>query len=85
MSFNNVGPVTTISPGATHYWWFTRNGGANFGEQHGGADVKTPGAQLVADNQGKKIENNGTVSYHLSIRNADALPALYNLQGGGSV
>jgi len=82
MAFNNSGPVTSIAPGQTHRWWYSYGG--NLGFQHAGADVKTPGAELMAFEQSKKIENNGSVTYFVSIRNLGSLPALYNLQGGGA-
>jgi len=82
MAFNNVGPVTTISPGATLRWWYSW--GSDHGFQNAGADIKTPGAQLIAFDQGKKIENNGSVTYLVSIRNVDSVPCLHNLQGGGA-
>jgi hypothetical protein len=83
MSFNNVGPTTSISPGATVYWRYSYGGDHGF--QHAGANVKTPGSELRAFDQGKKIEPNGSVSYFVSIRNAGGYPALHNLQGGGAV
>ncbi len=83
MAFSNVGPVTSIAPGATHRWWYSYGGDHGF--QHAGADVKTPGAELIAFDQSKKIEDNGSVTYFASIRNVGPVPALYNLQGGGAV
>ena len=83
MAFNNVGTPVTIAPGATHSWWYAW--GANFGFQHAGADIKTPGGPLVSFNQSKKMESNGSITYFVDIRNAGSLPVLYNLQGGGAV
>ncbi|MEI9909710.1 MAG: hypothetical protein WDO71_08540 [Bacteroidota bacterium] len=83
MAFNNVGTPITIVAGATHGWWYTRGG--NFGFQHAGADVKTPGGPLISFNQGKKMENNGSITYVVDIKNTGSLPVLYNLQGGGAV
>jgi len=86
MAFGNLGPPTTISPGQTHAWIYWRDGGhTNFGEQHAGPDIKTPGAELISFNQGKKFERNGEVNYFVSIKNIGDVPCLYNLQGGGSV
>lgn len=83
MAFSNVGPVTSIAPGQTLRWWYSYGGDRGF--QHAGGDVKTPGAELIADDQSKKNENNGSVTYFVSIRNAGVFPALHNLQGGGAV
>ncbi len=83
MAFTNVGPVTLIAPGQTITWWYSYGG--NFGFQHAGADVRTPGAELIAFDQSKRIENNGSVTYFVRVRNAGTLPALHNLQGGGAV
>lgn len=82
MAFNNLGPVTSIAPGAVHRWWYVRGG--DFGFQHAGADVKTPGAELIAFDQSKMIDSGGGIVYHVSIRNIGSVPALYNLQGGGA-
>lgn len=82
MAFNNVGPLTTIAPGATHRWWYTFGGDRGF--QHAGGDLKTPGGDLIAFDQSKKMENNGSITYFVSIRNIGSVPALYNLQGGGA-
>ncbi|SOD95200.1 hypothetical protein [Spirosoma fluviale] len=83
MAFNNFLTPVTLAPGATHNWWYTR--GADFGFQHAAADIKTPGGPLIAFDQGKKKENNGSTTYFVSIRNIGPVPVLYNLQGGGAV
>jgi hypothetical protein len=83
MAFNNLGTVTTIATGATHYWTYWRNNHDNFGTQMATADVKSPGATLVAKEQGKRIENNGQVDYTVAIHNNGGVACLYNLQGGG--
>jgi hypothetical protein len=85
VSFNNLGPPTTIAPGATQSWWFIRNGGEDFGAQYAGPNVTTPGTELVASDQGKQKNSDGTTTYYCTIRNVGSLPCLYNLQGGGFV
>jgi hypothetical protein len=82
MAFNNVGPVTSIDPGATQVW--TYSWGGDHGFQQAGADIKTPGAELIAVDEGKKIEDGGGVTYFVSIRNVGPVRCLYNLQGGGA-
>ncbi|MDP4261156.1 MAG: hypothetical protein Q8941_01380 [Bacteroidota bacterium] len=82
MSFNNAGPVTSIAPGATLRWSYSW--GSDHGFQHAGADIKTPGAELVAFEQGKKMENNGSINYFVNIKNVGTVTCLHNLQGGGA-
>jgi len=84
MSFNNLGPVTSIASGSTQRWWYRRSGGSNYGFQNAGADIKTPGAELTGFDQSKLMENDGSTTYHVSIRNSGSVPCLYNLQGGGA-
>jgi hypothetical protein len=83
MAFNNVGAQTWIAPGQSHYWWFTRNNGQDFGTQYGAPDIKTPDANLRVTDQTKEITHEGSVVYHCSIINVGSMWALYNLQGGG--
>ena len=89
MAFNNVGPLTYITGGGVHYWWYDRGGG-DFGYQHAGPDIKTPNygpPELIADEQGKAKWNTGYTQYYVRIRNVSGAPTncFYNLQGGGAV
>jgi len=87
-----IGAVTSIEPGATQRWWYrpairiglSEWSGLDLGLQHAGARVLTPGAELLAFDQSKKMENDGSFTYMVSIRNVSAFPALYNLEGGGA-
>jgi hypothetical protein len=88
MAFNNVGPLTYITGGATHYWWYDRGGG-DAGFQHAGAEMRTPNAgppRLNALDQGKAKWNNGYTQYYVTIQNVSpaATNCWYNLQGGGA-
>jgi len=85
VAFNNVGPPTTISAGASQYWWFTRNNGEDFGAQYGAPDIKTPGTELIVMDEGKQKNADGSTTYYCTIKNVGTLPCLYNLQGGGFV
>jgi hypothetical protein len=86
VAFSNLGPVTSIGPGQTQRWFYVRNGGADFGFQHAAADIKTPNCELLAFDQSKILNANGTVTYFVSIRNTNSqIACLYNLQGGGAV
>ncbi|MCU1265504.1 MAG: hypothetical protein JWM21_1822 [Acidobacteria bacterium] len=83
MAFNDLGPITSINPGETQTWWYTRGG--DFGFQHAGGQIRTPGGDLIAFDQRKKMEFDGGITYFVSIRNIGPVPCLYNLQGGGAV
>jgi hypothetical protein len=82
MSFNNFGQVMTIAPGQTLpivYWFNDGDHGAQFAMP----DIKTPGATLMAYDQGKVISDRGAVSYSVTIRNDGNVDCRFNLQGGG--
>jgi len=86
VAFNNLGPDTTIGPNVTLRWFYFLNGGADLGLQHAGANIKTPGCELINFDQSKILNANGTTTYFVSIRNANpTLACLHNLQGGGHV
>jgi hypothetical protein len=89
VSFSNVGPLTYITGGATHYWWYDRGGG-DAGFQHAAADIKTPNygpPVLMAEHQGKAKWNNGYTQYYVTISDVSSpsTNCWYNLQGGGAV
>jgi hypothetical protein len=83
MAFNNVGPLTFLAQGQTAFWSYTY--GDDHGTQFATADVKTPnlGAVHVADEQGKRKNNNGVATYSVQIHNRGFGAAFHNLQGGG--
>lgn len=91
MAFNNVGPAMWLPEGKDVTWWYTRDGGANFGTQFASADIKisdpaNPGAILVADQQGKQVFYDGETwrtTYYVRITNIGPGAANFNLQGGG--
>jgi hypothetical protein len=85
MAFNNLGPLTSLSPGGRAYWWYERNGGQDFGTQFASADVKVPNAGGIhlADQQTKEKDNSGFVTYRVVITNEGPGVAWHNLQGGG--
>jgi hypothetical protein len=84
VSFNNVGPVTFLSPGQQAFWSYSFGGDHGF--QHAGADVKTPnaGSHHLADGQAKEKDNDGTTKYYVTITNQGPGGAWHNLQGGGA-
>lgn len=89
MAFNNVGPVVWLDEGQSVTWWYTRDGGADFGTQFASADIKisdpfSPGAILVAEQQGKQTNSwTGITTYYVTIKSIAHGGAYYNLQGGG--
>lgn len=89
MAFNNVGPVVWVEQGHPLTWWYTRNGGADFGTQFASADIKisdpfSPGAILVAEQQGKQQDSwTNKITYYVTITCIDHGGAYHNLQGGG--
>jgi hypothetical protein len=86
MSFSNMGPLTSLDPGADIWWWYVRGPGDS-GTQFASADIKTPnsGAVHLADQQRKSIDNNGNATYFVHITNQGPGVAFHNLQGGGVV
>ncbi len=92
--FTNVGPLTWIAPGETHYWSYSWPDGADHGLQIAGPNLDRNGSfgpELIAFDQGKQLElesldaDTGT-NYFVSIRNTgfeDNNSCLYNLQVGG--
>jgi hypothetical protein len=86
VAFNNVGPLTSLSPGESAWWWYN-HGGGDQGTQLATADVKTPnsGAVHLADEQRKMKDNNGNATYFVRITNQGPGVCFHNLQGGGMV
>jgi hypothetical protein len=86
MAFNNVGALSTLAEGQSAFWWHT-HGAGNHGTQIATADVKAPnsGAILIANDQGKSLDNNNNATYFVTIRNIGPGSVFYNLQGGGVV
>jgi hypothetical protein len=83
MAFNNLGPLTSLAPGQSFYWWY--NFGGDHGTQFASADIKTPnqGGVHLADNQRKMKDNNGNATYYVRITNQGPGSCFHNLQGGG--
>ena len=62
------------------YWW-----GRDMGLQIAGGSPKNPNASIVAYDQTKATDNNGNISYGVTLKNVGALATVYDLQGGGVV
>lgn len=85
MAFSNVGGLTSLAEGQSVVWNYSYGG--DHGVQIASADIKTPnfGAVLLATNQEKRILNDGTTTYFVTITNLGPGPVFHNLQGGGVV
>jgi hypothetical protein len=83
MAFNNVGPLTFLAPGQTAFWNYSFN--TDRGTQLASADVKAPnqGAIHLADQQRKRLTNEGRATYFVAITNQGPGGCFHNLQGGG--
>jgi hypothetical protein len=83
MAFNNVGALVFLSPGQTAFWNYSYGG--DRGTQFASADVKTPnqGAVHIADQQRKRLTNEGNATYFVNITNQGPGGCFHNLQGGG--
>lgn len=83
MAFNNVGPLVSLAPGQSFYWWYSYGG--DHGTQFASADIKTPnlGGVHLADNQRKMKDNNNNATYYVRITNQGPGSCFHNLQGGG--
>lgn len=81
MAFNNVG-FGTISPGQTQRWFYTF-GGADRGAQYCMAHPLNPGGSLQVNNQTKTRNNDGTITYWVSISNIGSVTTNFSLSGGG--
>ena len=86
--FPEVGPITWISPGETHYWNYGFGDGPDHGLNVAGPNLDRNGsfnAELVALDQGKLRQLAPTVTsiYYVTIKSVGPSQALYNLQVGG--
>jgi hypothetical protein len=84
MAFNNFGPLTSLAPGQSAWWWHNLDGGDQ-GTQFASADIKIPnlGGVHLADQQRKVKNNNGDATYFVTITNQGPGSCFHNLQGGG--
>ena len=83
MAFNNVGALVYLAQGAATTWNYSFGG--DRGTQFASAQIKTPnqGAVHLADQQRKKVDNNGNATYFVNITNQGPGGCFHNLQGGG--
>jgi hypothetical protein len=81
--FNNVG-LFTQAPGAVGRYWVSF-GGADHGAQSLHAHPLNPGGSLEVDDQTKVMNNNGSFTYWVTIRNIGSITTNFSLQGGGYI
>ena len=84
MSYNNVG-FGTIAPGTAQRWWIKHGGNGDRGAQYTMAHPLNPGGSLQVNNQTKKRNNDGTITYWVTIRNIGDLTTNFSLSGGGLI
>jgi hypothetical protein len=83
MSYSGVG-FGTIAPGAQNAQnWNISYGGSDHGAQAIHANPLNPGATLQVNNQRKTRNNDGSVTYWVTITNVGGFTTNFNLEGGG--
>jgi hypothetical protein len=82
MSFSNVG-FGTLPPGASQRWSFAF--GRDMGTQYITAHPLNPGGDMLVFDHSKKMENNGSFTYFVTVRNIGSVTSNFNWQGGGVV
>ena len=84
MAFNGF-LFGTIAPGAANAqrWFFKFGGNGDRGTQYITAHPLNPGGDLLVFDHSKKLENNGTFTYFVSVRNVGPNVTNFNWQGGG--
>ena len=82
MAFNNLG-FGTLAPGQSTRWWYSFGGG-DHGLQIAGGHPLNPGGNLLAYDQSKARNNDGTTTYWVSIRNIGSVTTNFSIQGGGA-
>jgi len=87
--FRNVGPLTTIAAGATHFWTYSFTPIADIGVACVTPNLLEEAAniELIAFDFGVSLtlgqgENPALTVYEVSIRNSGAFPISYNLNVG---
>jgi hypothetical protein len=77
----------TIAPGQVQYWWYRhfQGGvdGVDLGPQYAMANPLNPGGFLRVYHQSKKKEDNGSITYWVTVENVGSVTTNFNLQGGG--
>ena len=71
--------IGTINPGASvrvSYWWDGYQG-----VQVARARPLNPGSQLRVSNQGQRLNEDGSYTYFVTVRNVGSLPVSYDLTG----
>lgn len=79
MAFNNF-LFGTIAPGASQRWFFRLG---DRGTQYITAQPLNPGGDLLVFDHSKKMENDGTFTYFVSVRNIGPNATNFSWQGGG--
>lgn len=83
-AFNNVGAITTLSPGQSVGWNYFYPGNFDHGPVMATADIKPSEVAVIhlADRQMKQKFLDETAMYFVTITNEGSAPGFHNLQGG---
>lgn len=73
----------TIAPGTTQHWWFSWGGNGDVGPQLIQARPLNPEGQLMTTQIGEKLDGNGHLTYHATVRNDGPLTVSFQWRGGG--
>jgi hypothetical protein len=76
-----TGHFGTIAPGESQRWWFSW--GTDRHAQFVMANPLNPGGVLEVSGFTKATNNDGSITYWVTIRNIGSLTTNFNLQGGG--
>ena len=72
---------STINPGQTHYWWTGGNGWYTQGNKPQlDAYPINPGSPLVYKDFSCKLEDNGLLTYYLTVTNTGPYPVSYRMR-----
>jgi hypothetical protein len=72
----------TLAPGQVTRWGFSW-GGADRGAQFAMGNPLNPGGSLEVSGFTKRKNNDGGITYFVTIRNIGSVTTNFNLQGGG--
>jgi len=81
MAYSGVG-FGTLGAGQSGRWWISYGGG-DHGAQSIHANPLNPGACLEVNNQTKCRNNDGSITYWVTITNISGFATNFNLEGGG--
>ena len=82
MAFNDLG-FGTIAPGDVQRWWYRLDGGSDLGAQYCMANPLNPGGCLQVSDETKCRDDDGSITYWVTITNIGNVTTNFHLSGGG--